>query len=748
MRGRSGPIAGRLGVLRRSTVLLLVAGVVFMNLAMVSLWAWRTFASSQGFADTTTDMLKEPAVREVLVEQIVNALEQPGPTSQVDGHRPARGRAGRRSARRHRRLPGRVPRRRPRAPLRPRRGQPQQPDRRTSTTPPSSSGPAWPPPTRRSPTPSPPARSTSPSASPRARRSTRRSASPRWPDGWRRRSPRSSAVCLVWAVRRARDRRRALEIIGLTMVGVGVVHFALLVGRAPAHRQPRRHRPRADRAAGRVLERRPPAQRAGQGAHHGRPRDRHRRRPRRHRPDPRPPRRRHRPARRRLARPGWRALGLRRPHRRRLLRHALAGGEHGDRRSARSPSPPSSPAPSACSTSSARCSWTEPAPERVPGGAAPRRRPASRSGSPPCCVTLLFGGLAFARGAAGTRRRAHLSMAEAGCNGHRRAVRPPPRRGRVRRHPQLDGRRRPTTASSSPASTGGIGAQLASGVRAFLIDLHYGVPVGERRLVRTDLRRRGRGGRSPTPTCRPRSGRPATGPSKMLGVGSDDDAARRLPVPRSLRARRAAGRRHVPPDPRLPAGEPERGDHAGASRTTSSPRTRCAALDDGGLADRGLSVAAGRGAADARGDDRCTTATSSSSPRSSGGAAPWYIPAFEHGPGDALRVPDRRPTSPAILNRGEDDQSAAPGEPLARRRPARSRRSPAEVNAQRRAARSGPAVRRASGGGTRTSSPSTSTPTATCSPSSTSSTASPDPHAAREPSVRETVSARSRWGTA
>ena len=72
---------GRLGVLRRSTVVALVVGVIFLNLAMVSLWAWRTFASSQGFADTTTDMLKEPAVREVLVEQIVNSLERQGPTS-------------------------------------------------------------------------------------------------------------------------------------------------------------------------------------------------------------------------------------------------------------------------------------------------------------------------------------------------------------------------------------------------------------------------------------------------------------------------------------------------------------------------------------------------------------------------------------------------------------------------------------------------------------------------------------------
>src|SRR5688572_12028415 len=71
----------RLGVLRRSTVVALVLGIVFLNLAMVSLWAWRTFASSQGFADTTTDMLKEPAVREVLADQIVNNMESATSTS-------------------------------------------------------------------------------------------------------------------------------------------------------------------------------------------------------------------------------------------------------------------------------------------------------------------------------------------------------------------------------------------------------------------------------------------------------------------------------------------------------------------------------------------------------------------------------------------------------------------------------------------------------------------------------------------
>jgi hypothetical protein len=62
---------------------LIVLGVVLTNLAMVSAWAWRTFASSQGFADVTTDMLKEPAVRAVVADQIVDALEEQEPTSRA-----------------------------------------------------------------------------------------------------------------------------------------------------------------------------------------------------------------------------------------------------------------------------------------------------------------------------------------------------------------------------------------------------------------------------------------------------------------------------------------------------------------------------------------------------------------------------------------------------------------------------------------------------------------------------------------
>ena len=57
------------------TVALMVAGMLFTFLAAVSLWSWRTFATSDGFADVTSDMLHKPAVAEVVADQIVSALE-------------------------------------------------------------------------------------------------------------------------------------------------------------------------------------------------------------------------------------------------------------------------------------------------------------------------------------------------------------------------------------------------------------------------------------------------------------------------------------------------------------------------------------------------------------------------------------------------------------------------------------------------------------------------------------------------
>ena len=69
--------------LGRSGVALLIAGSLLTLLASVSLWSWRTFASSEGFADAATDTLKEPAVAEAVADQIVNILQDQVATAQA-----------------------------------------------------------------------------------------------------------------------------------------------------------------------------------------------------------------------------------------------------------------------------------------------------------------------------------------------------------------------------------------------------------------------------------------------------------------------------------------------------------------------------------------------------------------------------------------------------------------------------------------------------------------------------------------
>ena len=227
MRARNRADGGRLGVLRRSTLVTLVAGVIFLNLSMVSLWSWRTFASSQGFADTTTDMLKEPAVREVLVDQIVNQLEAADATAQMTATaRPiieavvaqivatdafqGMFHAGVREL--HSGLVEGT-----RSTLIVRVDDTAELVRHSI----ASSNPTI-------------AEAISDSALDVAvgiSQSTPVDTAVRVASlaGWLA-APFAvaSLACLLWAVRRARDRRRAIEVIGLTMVGVGVVHFAIL----------------------------------------------------------------------------------------------------------------------------------------------------------------------------------------------------------------------------------------------------------------------------------------------------------------------------------------------------------------------------------------------------------------------------------------------------------------------------------------------------------------------------------------
>ena len=49
----------------------------------MSLWSWRTFANSEGFADAATDTLKEPAVAQAVADQIVDMLQDHVATAQA-----------------------------------------------------------------------------------------------------------------------------------------------------------------------------------------------------------------------------------------------------------------------------------------------------------------------------------------------------------------------------------------------------------------------------------------------------------------------------------------------------------------------------------------------------------------------------------------------------------------------------------------------------------------------------------------
>jgi len=99
-------------------------------------------------------------------------------------------------------------------------------------------------------------------------------------------------------------------------------------------------------------------------------------------------------------------------------------------------------------------------------------------------VAMLFGGLAFAR-ALRAPDVAHADMADSGCNGHIELC------DRRLDEVVLAGTHNSMAASAQHGflfgrHQGGIGAQLVSGVRAFLIDLHYGARTQD--LVRTDFR--------------------------------------------------------------------------------------------------------------------------------------------------------------------------------------------------------------------------------------------------------------------
>ena len=68
---------------RRGVLMLVVIGTLATNVLMLCLWSWWAFGTHNGFADMSVDMLKDADVRGVVAEQIVDALEDQGMTEQV-----------------------------------------------------------------------------------------------------------------------------------------------------------------------------------------------------------------------------------------------------------------------------------------------------------------------------------------------------------------------------------------------------------------------------------------------------------------------------------------------------------------------------------------------------------------------------------------------------------------------------------------------------------------------------------------
>ena len=356
--------------------------------------------------------------------------------------------------------------------------------------------------------------------------------------------------------------------------------------------------------------------------------------------------------------------------------------------------------------------WTEEAP-------APYQRGLRRAvtgvtlGVAACSVTLFFGGLAFARGLRAPDNDAP-SMAETGCNDHLELC------DRRLDEVVFAGTHNSMAASRDdfyfPRHIGGIGAQLAGGVRAFLIDLHYGSPSEASAIVRTDFRSEGERELAEADLT-PSERAAALRTIEMAGAGSSSGsdvylchamcelgAAPAEPAFREIHD----FLRENPNEVVVLVIE----DHV-------EPADAMRALDRGGLADRALSWAPGQPLptlGEMIEQDRNVVVLV----EKHGGAAPWYIKAFEllQETPYAFAGAERVLLRPVPRGRRQPD---AAGQPLDHDRPARPDGSrPRSTTAA--CCSGGPSAAPRNATGSRTSSPSTSTAPATSSPSSTSST--------------------------
>ena len=314
--------------------------------------------------------------------------------------------------------------------------------------------------------------------------------------------------------------------------------------------------------------------------------------------------------------------------------------------------------------------------DRPPRGAAPdpasraRQRRGHRRRRAPCCSSAGCP----SSGTCGRRRRSTRGCPQQGCNKHLELC------DRTLDRVVFAGTHNSMSAPSElrlvliAHQSGGILAQLSKGVRAFLIDLHYGSQVQGTRPHRS---RRPRVSWPPSrPTSPLQAVAQANGIMDMFGGCRTGVGAQAVPLPQLLRARCHAG-------PSTRSGRSATGwprtrtrSSSSTSRTTSPARTPCAELAEVGPGRPRLHLDARHPDADARPHDRDEAQRADHGRVPWRAPAPWYLDAYK----SVLQETPYRFTSQAEFSCAREARArhepALPRQPLDRERLRRTPPSP------------------------------------------------------------------------
>ena len=187
---------------------------------------------------------------------------------------------------------------------------------------------------------------------------------------------------------------------------------------------------------------------------------------------------------------------------------------------------------------------------------------------------------------------------------------------------------RTSRAGCSQASATGSSASLRDGIRAFLIDIHFGAPRRRERADPDRPRRRGLVAQQGRTELSPAALRTADRLAGRVGVGAAQRPAPSLPLPHAVRARRGAARRAARArsaasckreSPR--GGHPVRRALRAGGRDRARAEGRRPALQ--AALDRASTSRCRRSASSLRADTRLVILA-----EKDGGARPWYLPAF------------------------------------------------------------------------------------------------------------------------